>query len=136
MSTRWVEPYLLIPFLNDGRDINGCDCWGLVRLIMKNKAHIDVPSYGEVSGLEIAKTARSMIEGFETKWWKPVEKPNLFDVVVMRRHGMQDIGHAGIMVNDKELVHTEKKSGPVMVSIDMPQIKSRIRFIRRHVELT
>lgn len=41
------SPYVGLPFVDHGRDRGGLDCWGLYRLILKEVAGVDLPSFGE-----------------------------------------------------------------------------------------
>ena len=40
---KWVNNYIGIPFVSGGRDKTGCDCYGLVRLILQNEYNIELP---------------------------------------------------------------------------------------------
>jgi cell wall-associated NlpC family hydrolase len=40
----WVEQYIGIEFRDLGRDRDGCDCWGLVRLVILKQARVELPS--------------------------------------------------------------------------------------------
>ena len=41
----WVEPYVGVPFADLGRTREGCDCWGLVRLILAEQRGLVLPCY-------------------------------------------------------------------------------------------
>ncbi|MCK7461137.1 MAG: hypothetical protein MZU84_03270 [Sphingobacterium sp.] len=43
-----IEKYLHIPYKDYGRDYDGADCWGLVRLIRHDLRGDWLPSFGEV----------------------------------------------------------------------------------------
>ena len=125
----WWGKYIGVPFVDGGRDIDGLDCWGLVRLIYANELDVVLPSYGEISAADLIRVARSIGAGQEG--WTPVDEPQAFDVVVMRFYGRSWTGHVGIMVDGKSMIHTEKATDVACVPVNHFTVRDRISSIRR-----
>ena len=134
MAVNWVREYQSIPFVDGGRGHDGCDCWGLIRLVYLEQLGIELPSYGEISAYQVNKKAEAFLAGSAvTDWWLPIDgDPQSFDVVVMRAHGHREVGHCGLVLPDGRILHTEEKTGPVIVGPDNFTVKNRIKFYRRH----
>ena len=132
---RWAERYIGLPFIDHGRNFTGVDCWGLVRLIMQEECHIDIPSYGETSALDLQAVAGLVAKEKEIEPWIYVHptavKP--FDVVVMHRR--REPIHIGIMATQKEIIHIEAKTDSVMVPLSHATIKFRRPTFYRHRQL-
>ena len=60
----WAKKYVGIPFVTSGRDMSGCDCYGLVRLILTNEYSFDLPMLlGDyTNALNIAETKRLFMQ--------------------------------------------------------------------------
>lgn len=74
----WAAGYIGIPYVRGGEARDGADCWGLVRLVLREQCGLDMPaiSVGEAVN---ARAIRAAFVG-----WARVEKPRAFDVVTMR----------------------------------------------------
>lgn len=131
---RWAERYVGLPFADGGRDIDGLDCWGLVRLVLKEQKSIDVPSYGEISAADLMKVARTIGRECLADPWKTVSVPHAFDVVVMSspRVAGRSVSHCGIMVDERRFLHVEQHTHSVLVPITHPTVRNRIRGYYRH----
>lgn len=85
----WYTKYVGIPFVEKGRDENGCDCWGLVRLIYKNELGIDLPDY-----LDCYETTNdreklsSVIKEQTEKNWVSDQEHKEFDVIILMMRGV------------------------------------------------
>ena len=130
------DRYLMIPFASQGRDHRGCDCWGLLRLIYRERLGIDLTAYAETPATSLRDVAR-LIRRHRTEW-RRVETPQLFDAVIMRVIGGEHSGldaHVGMAIDGSRLLHTEKLTGPRVEPIDAPTMKNRIVEFRRHHDL-
>ena len=60
MIYEWVKKYIGIPFISNGRTLEGCDCYGLVRLVLRNEYGITLPELSNdySNALNIKETAR------------------------------------------------------------------------------
>lgn len=128
----WIEKYVGIPFVNGGRDWQGVDCWGLVRLIYETECRILLPSYGEISAEELTRVAHEVANESSKEPWHPVSDPWLFDVAVMHRRKAPV--HVGIVAALKpvRLLHVERATHAVFVPITHPTISFRSPAYFRH----
>jgi cell wall-associated NlpC family hydrolase len=131
MNMRWCEKYVGLPFVDHGRTMDGVDCWGLVRIVMKNERNIDLPSYGEISATELLTVTKTISTEANREPWHTVKKPQTFDVVLMRGKPL----HVGIMVSNTQVLHVEEATASVLLPITHNAIKQRIVGFRRHRNL-
>ena len=125
----WWAKYVGIPFLDGGRDMAGLDCWGLVRLIYAQELDIDLPDYGEVSAKDLLRVARSLDAGSER--WLSVDDPVEFDLVAMRLYDRAWVGHVGVMLGARTMIHTEDRIAVSVVPVDHFTVRDRISSYRR-----
>lgn len=135
-APRWVEEYLAIPFVDRGRTAAGCDCFGLVRLVMARRAGIVLADYGFVAARDRTTVNAEIVKAkADRELWHPVPIGHArpFDLVPMtemvrRQDGSSDLDdcHIGIMVTANHVLHTEMASGPVCVEIAHPSIVHRL----------
>lgn len=135
----WLDRYVGLPFVDQGRSIAGCDCWGLVRLVYANELKIDLPTYGEISAHDLVAVSQ-MIEGnYVLEPWREINRDSImpFDVVVMRFYGTRKVGHVGVVAAGGTMVlHTERSVDSVVVPLQHMTIRSRIVGFRRHKEVS
>ena len=100
-----ITKYIDIPFLNCGKDRAGCDCWRLVVMVYKEQLGIDLPDFAGIyvdgTLASLKKVTRIIREN--KKKWQQVEKPQLYDVILLRTGSM--VYHAGVVVGRRTMLH-------------------------------
>jgi cell wall-associated NlpC family hydrolase len=102
-----------VPFVDGGRDKNGCDCYGLARMVFK-RCGIVLPDY------RICCDDTHLINGqiaTQRQRWIRCEPPNLPVpcLVVIRFNHPTLCNHTGVYIGEGRFIHTRKKIG---VNID------------------
>lgn len=125
----WWGRYVGVPFVDMGRAIEGLDCWGLIKIIYAEQLGIDLPDYGEISANDLLRVARAMKNGQER--WEAVDKPQEFDLVALRLYDRGWVGHVGVMVDGKRMLHTESTIEASVVPLDHFTVRDRVAGFRR-----
>ncbi|MBP5698215.1 MAG: C40 family peptidase [Alphaproteobacteria bacterium] len=106
----WCNDYINIPFQEHGRNRAGCDCWGLARIIYKEKLDIDLPT---LLNYENTRDSNAIVELYEKEhlnWVEiPVGEEKEFDILVFKILGLPT--HIGIVINKGMMIHCEYKIG-------------------------
>lgn len=118
MLPEWVEKYIGLPFEDRGRSKSGCDCWGLVRLILKEEMGIEVidfsNSYRDTAD---SKTIRQLIEEEEKQWIQiAFDEATLGDAIIMRYREYPM--HIGLVLEPGVMIHTERGKEAVIERYD------------------
>lgn len=119
----WSNNYIGIPFKYKGRDENGIDCWGLVRLIYKNEYNISLPSFGE----EYAENDISRIQELISQYkegWESIDTPTEGTAVLFRILGAES--HIGVAISNTHFIHARDGYDSAIESFNSPYWKRRI----------
>jgi cell wall-associated NlpC family hydrolase len=74
-----IHLYQSIPYVDGGRTLAGCDCWGLVRLVLNTDFNVlYLPSFGRVSAGQYDAMDTAFKDGVED--FKQVQEPQAGDV--------------------------------------------------------
>lgn len=139
--SHWTQEYQRVPFVDRGRNHSGFDCYGLVRLILIERAGVPenlLPDYADISAFDAVRIASLMNGGAASEIpWVDVSlsEARAFDVLVMRRHGSRHTGHCGIMIDECQVFHIEEMIDAVCVPVTHYTIAPRIVAVRRHRSL-
>lgn len=128
----WTDDYIDLPYKIDGRDRDGVDCWGLVHLVYRERLGIILPGkdgYHEASGGDWAKVAEAMND--EASRWSAVEKPEPYDVILMRRGPLAC--HVGLCVGGGQMLHINEGINSTMEPFNGMRWGKRIVGFYRYV---
>ena len=128
----WVERYIGVPYLEHGRDLAGCDCWGLVRLVLAQQWGVDVPSLtSDYEAVSAATTAALIDEQSAAINAEKVTDPRPGDIAVIRVVGVPS--HVGIVVAPGFVLHVKRGTEALVERLDSPAIVNRLEgFYRVH----
>jgi cell wall-associated NlpC family hydrolase len=135
--THWSAKYVGIPFADVGAGTAGCNCWGLVRMVLANECGIALPAYGEISARDITAAARQMNHDSSAAPWSKVGDPQSFDVALMHstRAKIRAMGHVGVMTSPTELLHIWEATDAVIMPISHPRVRHTLIGFYRHESL-
>jgi cell wall-associated NlpC family hydrolase len=123
--------YIGIAFKDHGRGFDGCDCWGLVRLVYQNEYGIKLPDMGPIYEKVTDEKGMMKLYVSELPSWEKVEIPQIGDVVLLRACGLPI--HVGIVVSENQMLHIEIKIDAVIERFDSALWGRRIEgFYRRN----
>jgi cell wall-associated NlpC family hydrolase len=99
------DRFVGIPYLDKGRSIVGCDCWGLVVQVYRELRGIELPSYSDryVTGSDRKAMARLIAGGLDDWQEIPKGEEQTFDGVLMREGAFPR--HIGIVTAPGMLLH-------------------------------
>jgi cell wall-associated NlpC family hydrolase len=123
--TDWSE-YIGIPYKFGGSDRNGVDCWGLVRLVYRERYGRELPAF-EHNGLTEEECGLLVDHSKPLMNARRLDWPRLGDLVVMKIYGHPC--HVGIVVGgpgERNLLHTLKGHDSVIDRYDGPTWQCRL----------
>lgn len=129
----WSNRYVGTPWAEFGRDLNGCDCWGLACVIYREELGIKLPDYlGDYASAEERGEISALIDGARhSPLWIPVEGPAIaFDISVFRR-GRLDT-HLGIVIRHGLMIHIDGEDCAKVADYTQGRWRSRFRGHYRH----
>jgi len=125
------DKYIGLRYKDNGRDIDGIDCWGLVRLYYKEELNIDLPSYvDEYTGPYDTNVTRA-ISLYKDSWNKTTT-PAPGDVVLFNIYG--EPAHVGVYVGNNKFLHCREGRDSVVESLANIKWNKRLDGIYKYSE--
>ena len=131
----WTNEYVGIPFREKGRDRTGIDCWGLARLILRERFRIEAPDLSaEYSGAQAPARLQEIAREEAENWWPiPLGDEQPGDIVMLAIRGFDR--HFGIVVAPPWMIHAEKGINSILERYDRPRWQRRLTGFFRHEDL-
>lgn len=118
------RPWLGIPFRPQGSDRMGCDCWGLVQLVYRERYGVLLPSVGPYD----LEDATELIAQHRARWTEVSDRRD-GDVVLLLLDGTPS--HVGILVASDQFLHTLRGHVSRIDRLTHPVWRGRVAGIYR-----
>jgi len=129
----WQNKYVGIPYKEKGRDLNGIDCWGLLRLVYSEEFNIELPSFVADYIENDTQSIQELIAQYK-EGWEPVDKPVPGCLVLFRVLGTES--HVGIAVSTTHFLHARQGQDSAVESFDSRAWANRIVGYYKYSEKT
>lgn len=111
-----------VPFVNRGRDLNGLDCYGLVKEVFKRYGY-NVPEYDALyTNYDDMCRINEIIQGNIKNYpWKEIAEPKVPCLIAIR-FGSPDgmVNHTGVYIGGGRFIHTRERIGVNIDRISSP----------------
>jgi len=119
----WTNDYIGIPFVEHGSSHEGCDCWGLVRLVYKEQLSIELPDLSEQYSNTKDAGIQNIVFAQKPKW-RTANKPQEFDVILVRMRGAEM--HVGLVAGHNQMLHIRAGIDATIERFNTPVWNKRI----------
>ena len=109
----WVNNYIGIPYKFAGYGMDGADCWGLVRMILRREYGKELPSYAH-DGADRAGLSAIVDSALPTAPVDKVDEPEPGDLALLTILGAPC--HIGVVAGAGLMVHTLYKHDSALES--------------------
>ena len=140
--TQWHEKYIGIPFVNGGRSFAGCDCGGLILLMVQEERGIKALDMLDVYSLRDlhtrtgqAKLSEMIAESLAE--WVPVSltgSARPLDMALYRFNGLDC--HCAAVVDARHIIHVEENRPSRLAPLKMVGTGYKLVGLYRHAKLS
>lgn len=128
----WCARFIGVPYREDGHGFDGANCAGLVHLVLKHRAGVEIDPHADVSAADIERASTLLEMAAISDLWLPVAgKPRPLDVALLRGTPL----HTGIIVAEDLLLHVWRAPASMVMNVNNPRIRHRIMSFYRHKAL-
>lgn len=135
MTAHWTTRFVGLPYAGLGRSREGCDCWGLARIVYQEELGVSLPEYlGYTSTEEHGEIAALIAGAQRLPMWVPVTGPALaFDLALFRRGRLTT--HIGIVIRRGLMLHMADEDCAKIERYDGGAWSHRLTGHWRHVDV-
>ena len=132
MSHHWSRKYLEIPWKEKGRDFDGADCWGQLRLVYRQELLIELPDYTEeyVSNFDYPSVAEAFTRLLLRDWIAVTDPLPMHGVLLWDRDPALPT-HCGVVVEPGSLMTVSRERGAVVAEHETNTVLGR--FYRQRI---
>ncbi|TLP41032.1 C40 family peptidase [Arcobacter arenosus] len=122
-----LEKLLDIPFVDNGRDFNGVDCYGLLMLYYKEILGIDVPDT-KITAYQPNRTMAMYLD-YVSRNWNEIKTPKKHCGVALslNQNHPKLVTHFAVAIDEKRAIHTVKGKNTHIIDMDSPMFKPFIK---------
>ena len=135
MNEHWSDRFVGLPYLDLGRDRDGCDCWGLACIIYREELSISLPDYLGYANTDERAEIAALVSGATTSpLWVPVNGQAMaFDIALFRRGRLTS--HVGIVISHGLMIHMAEAEMARVEHYTSGHFAPRLVGHYRHVEM-
>ena len=125
--------YINIPYKNLGRSKEGCDCFGIIWLVFKEKRNIILPDFTDLKYTNewYRQHENHILENLWDVWGVVNEPYKVYDGIIFYHEKMKVANHIGMIIDDGKFIHVSQKF-PSRVDKLNPYWRSRIYKVMRY----
>lgn len=123
----WVKKYVGISFKSGGRDRDGTDCYGLVRLILNTEYGFDLPllDSGYTDALDKSQTQALFDANVPLLCGERIEGPEEKAVALIKSRGLPT--HVALYAGGGFIIHSIGRLGAVCERISTPGLSQTVQ---------
>jgi len=133
----WAASYVGLPYRDKGRGPDAFDCWGLVRAVLADVFHAELPDYADAyTDAADRDSVAAAVQAGLREGWQRVASPREGDLLILRVAGRP--WHCAVMVAPRMFLHCPPPDarGRQLLScierVDAPMWARRIEGYYRH----
>jgi len=122
-----INDYINIPFKPGGRDLSGCDCYGLFRILYHDFKGVELPVFDDVGD----RAAINSLILEHQKSWQEVFDPEFGDMICFRVLGL--VTHIGMMIDKINFIHAMRGTFSCIEDVNSIRWRRRIDGYFRYI---